>query len=251
MFKVSEFAAQAGVTVRTLHHYDRLGLLRPGGRSSAGYRLYGERELNHLQQITTLKFIGLPLKQIKDLLDRGDLHLAATLRLQRGLLAEKGQQIKRAIQAIDEAERVMKSSRRPDWAALKKIIEVMEMDNTMDWTKKYYSPEAQAKVEERKKLWTPELQAKVSKDWEELVREVEAAMAAGESPGGKKVQALAARWIELVRGFTGGDAEIQKGVNKVWANRANWRVAFPNYFSDEVLAFMMTAMAPGKTSRNK
>jgi DNA-binding transcriptional MerR regulator len=251
MFKVSEFAAKAGVTVRTLHHYDRLGLLRPGGRSVAGYRLYGERELARLQQITTLKFIGLPLRQIKDLLDRGELDLAATLRLQRGLLAEKYQQISRAIQAIDEAERAMQSSLRPDWAALKKIIEVMEMDNAMDWTKKYYSPEAQAKVEERKKLWTPELQAKVAKDWEELVREVEAAMTAGEDPGEKKVQALAARWTELVRGFTGGDPEIQKGVNQVWADRANWPIALPSYFTDEVLAFMMKAMAAGKSSGNK
>jgi MerR family transcriptional regulator, thiopeptide resistance regulator len=251
MFKVSEFASQAGVTVRTLHHYDHLGLLRPGGRSCAGYRLYGERELARLQQITTLKFIGLPLQQIKDLLDRGDLDLAETLRLQRGLLAEKGQQIKHAIQAIDEAERAMKSSRRPDWAALKKIIEVMEMDNTMDWTKKYYTPEAQAKVEERKKLWTPELQAQVSHDWEELIREVEAAMAAGEAPDGKKVQALAARWTELVRGFTGGEAEIQKGVNKVWADRSNWPTAAPSYFTDEVMAFMMKAMAAGKTPGGK
>jgi DNA-binding transcriptional MerR regulator len=246
MFKVSEFAAQAGVTVRTLHHYDRLGLLRPGGRSRAGYRLYGERELARLQQITTLKFIGLPLQQIKDLLDRGNLDLAETLRLQRGLLAEKGQQIKHAMQAIDEAERAMKSSRRPDWAALKKIIEVMEMDNTMDWTKKYYSPEAQAKVEERKKLWTPELQAQVSQDWQDLVRDAEAAMAAGEAPDGKKAQTLAARWTELVRGFTGGDAEVQKGVKKVWADRANWPVALPNYFSNEVLAFMMKALSCGK-----
>lgn len=246
MFKVSEFAAQAGVTVRTLHHYDRLGLLRPGGRSSAGYRLYGERELARLQQITTLKFIGLPLQQIKDLLDRGDLDLAATLRLQRGLLAEKDRQIKRAIQAIDEAERAMKSSRLPDWAALKKIIEVMEMDNTMDWTKKYYTPKAQAKVEERKKLWTPELQARVSQDWQELVRDVEAAMAAGEAPNGKKARALAARWTELVRGFTGGDPEIQKGVNKMWADRQSWPVSLPNYFSDEVQVFMMKALSCGK-----
>jgi MerR family transcriptional regulator, thiopeptide resistance regulator len=44
MFKVSEFAEKAGVTVRTLHHYDRLGLLKPSGRTQAGYRLYSERE---------------------------------------------------------------------------------------------------------------------------------------------------------------------------------------------------------------
>ena len=93
MYRVSDFAEKAGVTVRTLHHYDRLGLLKPSGRTGAGYRLYGERDLARLQQIVTLKFIGLPLRQIKDLLDRSDLDLAATLRLQRRMLLEKRQQV--------------------------------------------------------------------------------------------------------------------------------------------------------------
>ncbi|HEX7286853.1 MAG TPA: MerR family transcriptional regulator [Candidatus Angelobacter sp.] len=261
MYKVSEFAARAGVTVRTLHHYDRLGLLKPSGRNGAGYRLYGERDFGRLQQITTLKFIGLPLKQIKDLLDHGDLDLAATLRLQRGLLKEKHQQITRALQAIDEAERTIKSSNRPDWAALKKIIEVMEMESNMDWTKKYYSPEAQAKVEERKKLWTPELQAQVTQQWQALIADIEAAIAAGEDPAGPKAQALARRWAELVRGFTGGDPEIQKGVNKLYADQGNWPrpsepkpgspgapANFQRPWSDEVQDFIMKAMAAGKNA---
>ena len=241
MYKISEFAEKAGVTVRTLHHYDHLGLLKPSGRNGAGYRLYGERDLARLQQIVTLKFIGLPLRQIKDLLDRSDLDLAATLRLQRGLLTEKHQQLMRAIQAIDEAELAMKSSSRPDWAALKKIIEVMEMESSMDWTKKYYSPEAQAKVEERKKLWTPELQARVTQQWQELVAEIETAIASGEDPAGAKAQSLARRWSELVRGFTGGDPEIQKGVNKLYSDQANWPANFQRPWSDEVQEFILKA----------
>jgi len=55
--------------VRTLHHYDRLGLLKPSGHTEAGYRLYGERDFARLQQIVVLKFIGFPLKQIKNVLD--------------------------------------------------------------------------------------------------------------------------------------------------------------------------------------
>ena len=156
MYKVSEFAEKAGVTVRTLHHYDRLGLLKPSGRSTAGYRLYADRDFVRLQQIVTLKFIGLPLKDIKALLDSSDLDLKATLRLQRRLLTEKRRQLETAIAAIEEAEaeaeRAIASRRAPDLAALKKIIEVMERQNDMEWTKKYYSEEAQAKIEERKKL---------------------------------------------------------------------------------------------------
>lgn len=242
MFKVSEFAEKAGVTVRTLHHYDRLGLLKPSERNGAGYRLYGERDLVRLQQIATLKFIGLPLKQIKELLDRSDLDLAATLRLQRGLLAEKHQQVARAIQAIDEAESAMKSSKAPVWAALKKIIEVMEMESNMDWTKKYYSPEAQAKVEERKKLWTPELQAKVTQQWQELIADIETAISKREDPAGAKAKVLAQRWSELVSGFTSGDQEIQKGLNKMYADQGSWPATFQKPFSDEVQAFIKKAM---------
>src|SRR4051795_1469681 len=110
IYQASEFAERAGVTVRTLHHYDRLGLLKPSGRTEAGYRLYGERDFGRLQQIVTLKFIGLPLRQIKDLLDGSDLDLAATLRLQRRLLLEKRLQLETAIQAIGEAERSLDSS---------------------------------------------------------------------------------------------------------------------------------------------
>jgi hypothetical protein len=63
-YKVHEFAELAGVTVKALHHYDRLGLLTPR-RTEAGYRVYTERDLERLEQIVALKFLGLPLRQIK------------------------------------------------------------------------------------------------------------------------------------------------------------------------------------------
>jgi DNA-binding transcriptional MerR regulator len=254
VYRVSEFAEKAGVTVRTLHHYDRMGLLKPSGRTGAGYRLYGERDLVRLQQIVTLKFIGMPLREIKDLINQADLNLAATLRLQRQLLQEKRRQMETAIQAIDHAERSMQSSGQPDWASLKKIIEVMEMQNDMEWSKKYYSEHAQAKIEERGKTWTPELQAKVTQDWKELLREVEAALAGGEDPAGPKARELAQRWSSLVGGFTGGDPEVQAGVNRLYADHANWPATAKNFFNDmpqlfnaEIQSFIKKAMAALKT----
>jgi len=250
VYRVSEFAEKAGVTVRTLHHYDRLGLLKPSGRTDAGYRLYGERDLVRLQQIVTLKFIGMPLKEIKDLLDQADLDLAATLRLQRQLLHEKRRQMEVAIQAIDQAERSMQSTGKPDWASLKKIIEVMEMQNNMEWSKKYYSEQAQAKIEERGKNWTPELQAKVTQEWKDLLHEVEAALGSGEDPTGPKGRELAQRWSKLVGGFTGGNPEIQSGLDRMYADQANWPAhtqtffsEFPQIFNADVQSFIKKAMA--------
>src|SRR3982751_2412161 len=107
IYQASDFAERAGVTVRALHHYDRLGLLKPSGRTASGYRLYGERDFVRLPQIVTLKFIGLPLKQIKNVLDRDSFDLSRALRLQRKILGEKRRQMEMAICAIEKAESVI------------------------------------------------------------------------------------------------------------------------------------------------
>lgn len=61
---VSQLARLAGVSVRTLHHYDELGLLRPSGRSEAGYRLYEQQDLQRLQQVLFFRELGFPLEEI-------------------------------------------------------------------------------------------------------------------------------------------------------------------------------------------
>src|SRR5262245_65668702 len=114
VYRIQEFARLAGVTVRALHHYDRLGLLKPSGRSEAGYRLYRDCDVARLEQIVVLKFLGLPLKQIGRLLKR-ESPLGATLQLQQMVLAEKRQQLDAAIRAIERAERSLHAAREPDW----------------------------------------------------------------------------------------------------------------------------------------
>lgn len=217
--QVREFAGLAGVTVRALHHYDRLGLLRPR-RTAAGYRLYGRRELERLEQIVALKFIGVPLKRIKSMLDRDSAALPGALKRQRTVLEEKRRLLDHAIEAIRNAEQAFAEGRQPDTAILKHIIEVIEMQNDQDWSAKYYSPEARAKIEERKKGWTPELQEQTTKAWLELFRDVEAAL--GDDPASERAQALGARWKQLVGGFTGGDPGVAAGLNKMYADRPNW-----------------------------
>jgi MerR family transcriptional regulator, thiopeptide resistance regulator len=69
LYRAHEFAQLAGTTVKALHHYDRLGLLKPR-RSPAGYRMCCDQDLTRLEQIIALKFLGLPLKQIKLLFDQ-------------------------------------------------------------------------------------------------------------------------------------------------------------------------------------
>src|SRR5580692_525585 len=174
LYKAREFAERAGVTVRTLHHYDRLGLLTPSGRSEAGYRLYAESDLVRLEQIVTLKFFGFPLKQIRELLDRKPLNLLSVLRVQRKIIAEKRRRLDLAIRAIESAERVIQDragksiSRQKtrslrtneEWEAFRKIIEVIKMQQEWDFVNNYYTEEQLADLRSR---WNPDLQAKA--DW--------------------------------------------------------------------------------------
>ena len=248
LFKAREFARLSGVTVRTLHHYDRLRLLKPTRYTSSGYRLYSESDFARLEQIVALKFIGFSLKEIKKILSRDSLDLASTLRQQREAIEEKRRRLDLAIQAIQRAEYVAGASGEPGWEAFAKIIEVINMQTDMEWSKKYYSEEAQREIEKRAASIPREVIEQAQHDWAVLIKEVESAVAAGEDPSSQKSQALARRWSALVKGFTGGNPEIQKGLNKMYADRNNWPQSMPKPFGDEVQDFIVEAMKCSKTN---
>ena len=75
--RVGELAKRTGVSVRTLHYYEEIGLLAPSRRSEAGYRLYGDADVVRLQQIMSLRQLGFSLEQIRDCLHRDDVPLLA------------------------------------------------------------------------------------------------------------------------------------------------------------------------------
>ncbi|MBI1789166.1 MAG: MerR family transcriptional regulator [Acidobacteria bacterium] len=237
-YQIHEFAELAGVTVKALHHYDRLGLLKPG-RSGGGYRLYTERDLERLEQIIALKFLGLPLKQIQAVLDRAALDLPDALRVQRGVLEEKQQLLGRAIRAIQEAERAIEPGKPADPAILKRIIEAMDMQESVEVMKRYYkTEEAWVKRRQHYELWP-------SQEWKELYRDVEAA--SGEDPAGEKAQALATRWMNLMENETGGDPEGRAGMIGAWYDRRYWPSTLQQRVSgidlDKVWEFIGKAIA--------
>ena len=231
-YRIQEFAELTGVTVKALHHYDRLGLLKPQ-RALSGYRLYAERDLERLEQILALKFLGFPLKEIKAVLDRAALKLPEALRIQRQALAEKQKLLARAMKAIAAAEKALDSGKTTYPAILKRLIEVINMQSDVEAMKKYYSEEAWAKV-------GPRYEEEFSQEWIEFNRDAEAAL--GEDPASEKVQALAARWVAL----SGSDSEVWEGAAKAWADRKNWPAAMQQCNTElhweKIIPFLQQAM---------
>lgn len=243
LYQASEFAALTGVTVRTLHHYDRLGLLRPTRRTRAGYRLYGERDFARLQQVLTLKFIGLSLKEIKALLDRKSLDLAGVLGLQREILEARRRQVEMALEAVKCAEAVATKSDRPDWEAFRKIVEVITMQQDYEWVKKYYTEEQLADLERR---GTPEVLERGQREWQKLLAEVNEAVAEGLDPASERAQALAARWSALIEDFTGGDPGIRENLKRLYADQSKWPSTFQKPYGDDAVAFISRARSAAK-----
>ena len=218
-YQIHEFAELTGVTVKALLHYDRLGLLKPQ-RALSGYRLYVERDLERLEQIVALKFLGFPLQQIKAVLDRAALKLPEALRIQRQALAEKQKLLARAMKALAVAEKALDSGKTTYPAILKRLIEVINMQSDLEAMKKYYSEEAWCKM-------GPRYEGDFSQEWIDLYRDLEAAL--GEDPASEKAQALVARWMALFD----GDLEVQEGFNKAWADRGNWPAAMQQRIVDQ------------------
>jgi MerR family transcriptional regulator, thiopeptide resistance regulator len=100
---VGQLAAIAGVTVRTLHHYDGIGLLVPGERTHAGHRSYGEAELDRLQRILFYRELGFPLEEIAALLDDPGADPLEHLRRQHGLLTERIARLRAMAAAVERA----------------------------------------------------------------------------------------------------------------------------------------------------
>jgi MerR family transcriptional regulator, thiopeptide resistance regulator len=229
LYRAHEFAKLAGVTVRALHHYDRIGILKPQ-RSSSGYRLYGLSDLERLEQIAALRFLDIPLKEIKTLLGCNPLTLLESLRLQLRALTEKRDRIDRAIHAIKAAEKLAQADQPPDASVIRKIIEAIEMPPQEDFMKQYYTQEGWAKRTLLIKQTPPQNREGYQQNMKQLFLEVEAALDL--DPASEAAQALASRWVLLVEGAIGGDAEVRAGAIKAWKDHRNW----PEAEKDALLA---------------
>ena len=127
MRTVKEISDLTGISVRTLHYYDEIGLLKPTEKSDAGYRLYDDKALETLQQILFFREFDISLKEIKAVLDNPALERNQILQVQRKMLVTKKERMERLIASIDD---ILKGENKMDFTIFTKA-EVEEMFQTM------------------------------------------------------------------------------------------------------------------------
>jgi DNA-binding transcriptional MerR regulator len=134
MYKVKEVAELAGISVRTLHHYDNIGLLKPTHIGVNGYRLYSEEDLARLQQILFFKELDFSLQDIKGILDNPNFDRRKALYTQKQLLVEKKHRLERIIQSV---EQTIQSIEGGTVMTKKEMFEPFDMKKIEEHQKKY------------------------------------------------------------------------------------------------------------------
>lgn len=214
-WKVGELADATGLTVRTLHHWDEIGLLRPSRRTRSGHRLYGDADVARLQQVTSLRQLGFALEQIRDLLDRRGLSPREVVALH---LARVREQIEQQRTLCARLEKIAKTLEAAETVSADELIQTIEATTMYD---KYYTPEQREELAARAAQIGEERIRQSQVDWQVLMDEVRAEMERGTDPADPKVQALAARWKALIEEFTGGNPGIAQSVGRMWREETN------------------------------
>ncbi len=205
MWKIGELARRTGLTVRTLHHYDAIGLLSPAERSGGGHRVYGEADVGRLYRIVSLRSLGFPLDAIAAALDEETFDPRAAVEDHLARLEdqiEQQQRLRVTLQQLLE---------RLDTEDFLTTIEELTMHE------RYYTPEQLEELAQRRKAIGDEAIREVEREWAQIFATLRTEMDAGTDPADPKLRPLAERGRELVAMFTGGDPGITSALKEMWA----------------------------------
>ncbi len=216
-WKVGALARQTGLTVRTLHHYDEIGLLAPSLRTGAGHRLYTADDLGRLLQILSLRQLGLSLDEVRESLTRPESTLQQVLGLHIAKLRERIDLQQRLCRRL---ETVVERLRTAETVSVDEFIQTLE---AMTMFEKHFTPEQLQEIQARGEQIGPERMREVEAEWPALIAQVRAAMEKGTDPASPEVQDLARRWQDLLREFTGGNPALQRGLNAMYAEEQEVR----------------------------
>ena len=209
-YTVGALAKASGLTVRTLHHWDAIGLLEPAERAGNGYRRYGTEEVARLYRILALRRLGLSLEEIASVLEREGPELEAAVRAH---LARVEEQLATVSALRDRLVRILDALGGDAGPSSRQLIETIEV---MTMHEQYYTPEQLEQLAARREALGEEGMRKAQDDWARLIAEVEAEREAGTDPADPKVQALVDRWQSLIQAFTGGDPGITASLKRMY-----------------------------------
>lgn len=214
-YTVKELSALARVSVRTLHHYDQVGLLKPESRSEAGYRYYGKKELLRLQQILFYRALDYPLHEIRDILDCENFDLLSSLEYHRKQLEAKADQLKKLLATIDKT--IVELKNNHERMTDKELYDGFTEEQAKAYRKEAaekWGEERVAQSEEKLRKLGPEAWTALKKQGEAVTQELASLME--QNPASAAVQTAIEKHYAYIGQFYEVTEEIYRGLGKMY-----------------------------------
>lgn len=248
-YTVGQLASMAGVSVRTLHHYDEIGLLTPTARSESGYRLYGEDDLYRLQQVLLYREMGLPLREIGRILDGPSFDQMRALEQHRENLRRQAARLERLLRTVERTIRKLEGEDMPlDDKELYAGFKEEDVERIKRESRERYGDRA---VDDSIKR----IKGMGKAGWEALQSEMDAVTRAlvpfmDRDPGDAEVQALIARHHAVIERFCEAPAERYAGLADLYVNDPDFRAHYDQYregladfLSDAMMHYAITVLS--------
>lgn len=213
--KINEVAKLTGITVRTLHYYDEIDLLKPSTVNEAGYRLYDEKAIELLQQILFFRELDFPLNEIKDIVTSPTFDKAEALKKHKELLVKKRKRIDRLIKLVD------KTIEGEDSMSFKEFdmteIENAKQKYAKEVKKRWGNSDAYIESEDKTKNYGKEQWKQIDEESKSILKAF--AVNKDKYPDSKEVQEIVKEWQDFItKRFYKCTNEILSGLGLMYLN---------------------------------
>ncbi|ALX49286.1 MerR family transcriptional regulator [Lentibacillus amyloliquefaciens] len=239
LMKVKEVAGLVGISVRTLHHYDEIGLLKPEQTTESGYRIYSEKDLETLQQILFFKQLGFPLKKIKEIINSRSFDREEALRVQRKMLLEERSRLDNMIATIDKTIRHAKGeiemSDKEKFEGIDFSHNPYEQEARERWGDEAID-ESNAKIKQMSK----DEQKRMGEEFDRIYRDIAAVR--HQTPDSDEAQAAIKVWYDYLNKIGNYSLDAFKGLGQMYVDDERFTKNIDKY-GDGLAVFMRDAMA--------
>jgi len=242
LYTVKQLSDLAGISVRTLHYYDEIGLLSPSKVGANGYRFYDDAAVLRLQQILFYREIGLELTQIKTILDSPDFDLLEALRSHRQVLGKKIDRLQNLVKTVDNTILHLTGE---ELVSKKRLFEGFSSEKQQEYERSARLAYGPSIVDESIKRWKSYSQAerdKAAEEGNQIYSDLVDAIEAGRSAHSAEVQAILERWHNHLRYFYEPTLEILRGLGDLYNSDPNFIANFKNLHPD-LPEYLQTAIA--------
>jgi DNA-binding transcriptional MerR regulator len=239
MFTVKQLSKLAGVTPRTLHHYDAIGLLKPSQIGDNGYRYYGEQSLLHLQQILFYREMGLPLEEIARIMGRRDFELVSALESHKTELNKRIERLERLIETVDTTISHLKGEINMSKKQLFAAFSEEEQEKYAAEAEAKYDPATVRESQRKWKSYTAADKQRIADEGNQVYADLAAAMPQGADSAA--VQTIVERWRRHMDYFWTPNLDQLLGLAEMYNDDPRFKANFDN-FDPNLAAFMKDAV---------